>query len=121
VVLNEFDDLMPHVIKVTKTVRNDYGKQVIGTDPPRQYKCLIDDSTTTVRDVSGEEVTVALTAYVWAVPIDSLDGNPVDIEDTEIVEIITPRPETRTLTGIERHYYSDRGIGYLHNLTLRFS
>lgn len=120
-IANEFSDLMPHIIEVApKSGFNDYGKETPGTNE-RQYHCLIDDSTTTVRSASGEDVTVALTAYVWAVPVNSTDGQPVDIESDEKVKIITPRPQTRNLVTIERHYDSVNGVGYLHNLVLRFT
>lgn len=119
---HEFDDLMPHVIKVYKNAgANDYGKETADPNTIRQYRCLVDDSTTTVRNAGGQEVTVALTIYVWPIPIGSAAELPVDIEDNEIVEVITPRPQTRTLVGIERHYDSVDGVGYLHNITLRFS
>lgn len=119
---NEFSDLMPHIIKVTGEQKyNDYGKEIPGSGIPREYHCLIDDATTTVRNVGGEEVTVGLTAYVWAVPVNSIDGLPVDIESSDKIEIVTPRPQTRPVIAIERHYDSDKGIGYLHNLVVRFS
>lgn len=120
--VDEFTDLMPHLVKVTSagTGYDDYGKPVTGTNI-RSYHCLIDDSTTTVRNADGEEVTVALTAYVWPIPVDATDNVPVDIESSATVEILSPRPETRTLTSIERHYYSEDGSGYLHNIVLRFS
>ena len=118
---NEFVDLMPHVIKVHGESKPDvYGKTTPNVNV-RQYRCLIDDATTVVRNSSGEEVTVALTAYVWPVPIDSQDDEPVDIESDEIVDIITPRPQTRTLVAVERHYDSENSVGYLHNIVLRFT
>lgn len=119
--MGEFDDLMPHLISVTKSGGNSvYGKATT-SGTPRQYRCLIDDTTTTVRNAGGIEVTVALTAYVNPVPVGSLDGLPVDIKEDETVQILSPRPETRTLVTIQRHYYSENGVGTLHNITLRFS
>lgn len=118
----DFSELMPHRIRVTGDVQyNDYGRPIPGTGLPRLYRCLIDDTTTTAKNAMGEEITVALTAYVAPVPVDSADGLPVDIEYNETVEIVTPRPDTRPVTSIERHYDSEDGNGMLHNLVLRFS
>lgn len=116
----EFSDLMPHRIKVTDfTGLDDYGRP-IEPGVPRTYRCLIDDSTTIQRDAEGREVTVALTAYVAPVPIGAEDNVPVDIEKRATVEILSPRPQTRSLQSIERHYDSEDGVGMLHNLVLRF-
>ena len=121
--VNEFADMMPHLVKVTSSGGgyDDYGNPIEGTNE-RTYKCLIDDTTSTVRSADGEQITVALTAYVWPVPVESEDGLPVDIESTDDVEILQPRPDEHpNLTSVERHYYSDDGVGFLHNIVLRFT
>lgn len=118
----EFAELMPHRIKVTGQVKyNDYGRPLPGTGQIREYRCLIDDTTTTAKTAAGEEITVNLTAYVSPVPVGSTTGLPVDIEYNETVEIVSPRPDTRPVTSIERHYDSEDGNGVLHNIVVRFS
>lgn len=119
--VDEFTDLMPHLIKVTaQDGHGDYGDVIEGADS-LTYRCLVDDATTTVRNASGEEVTVALSVYVWPVPVESVTGEPVDIEGSSKIEILSPRPQTRTLVSVERHYYAENGEGTLHNITLRFT
>lgn len=116
----EFGDLMPHRIRVTNgSGYDDYGRPIPGTSY-RHYRCLIDDTTSTVRNASGEEIDVALTAYVAPVPVESTDGTPVDIESNEGVEILTPRKQTLPVKSIERHYDAEDGEGMLHNIVLRF-
>lgn len=119
---DEFSELMPHRIKVTGQIQyNDYGRPIDGTGQAREYRCLIDDTTTTAKSAAGEEITINLTAYVSPVPVGSQDGLPVDIEYNETVEILSPRPDVRPVTSIERHYDSEDGNGMLHNLVVRFS
>lgn len=116
----EFSDLMPHIIKVTGQGEfNDYGRPVVGASS-RTYRCLVEDATTTVRNAQGEELTLNLTVYVAPVPIESTDGEPVDIESTDKVEIVTPRPTTRQLVHVDRFYDSEFGVGKLHNIRLGF-
>ena len=127
----EFLDLMPHRIRVTgepletpEVVYDDFGKIIsdtAGSGPHiRTYACLIDDTTLIMRGSDGREIMVTLVAYVAPVPLESADGRPVDIEDTEKIEILSPRPDERPVVGIERHYDSDEGFGQLHNIVLRF-
>lgn len=118
----EFADLMPHLIKVTgkPTYYDDHGKPV-NVNNVRTYRCLFDDATTTVRDATGTTVTVSATLYIAPVPLESTDGEPVDIEADEKVEILSPRVQTRPLVGIERHYDSENGVGKLHNIVMRLS
>jgi hypothetical protein len=140
----EFSDLMPHRIKVTKYVEDestpelgdiqydDYGYPInpeqMPTDPESPavdesltYMCLIDDTTSVARNADGEQITVALTAYVAPVPLESTDGEPVDIPNTSRVEILTPYQTVRPVKSIERHYDSEDGVGMLHNIVLRFT
>lgn len=118
---DEFEDLMPHQIKVygAPTKYDDNGKP-IQTTGERNYRCLVDDSSTTVRNFDGTEVTIAMTAYVAPVPLESNDGVPVDIEADEIVEFVSPRQQTRKVVVIQRHYDSTLGVGELHNIVLGF-
>jgi hypothetical protein len=118
----EFDDLMPHRIKVTGTGDDigDDGKP-INTGGSRTYICLIDDTTTTKRDASGTEVTIALTAYVAPVPVGSETGEPVDIKSEEKIELIDPPQGIKHINSIERHYDAENGLGMLHNIVVRFS
>lgn len=118
----EFAELMPHRIRIkgSTTGHDDYGQS---TDDglPRTYRCLIDDTTSTARTAAGEEITVALTAYVAPVPVETPDGLPVDIESTEEIEILVPRQQSRPLNSVERHYDSVDGEGILYVLVLRFT
>jgi hypothetical protein len=118
----EFSDLMPHRIRVrANTQYNDYGRPIPGSGTNLTYRCLIDDTTQTVRNADGETITVAQTAYVAPVPVESVDDLPVDIESNSIIDILSPRPRNSASVGsIERHYDSDDGEGMLHNLVVRF-
>lgn len=117
----DFSDLLPHRVKVSGAGGyDDYGRPIAGAGD-RTYRCLIDDTTSTIRNAAGEEIVVALTAYISPVPVGAVDGLPIDIESTESVEILSPRVQTRPVTSIERHYDSDNGVGMLHNLVVRFS
>ena len=124
----DFKELMPHRIRVTgkPTQYNDRGKP-LNVDNVRTYRCLIDDSTVTTRNADGTTVTVTLSAYIAPVPIDPdtdkdvEDGQPVDIEADEKVEILSPRPQIRPINTVERHYDSVDGVGRLHNIVLRLT
>lgn len=117
---DEFNDLMPHIITVkNKLPADDYGEDVYDDASLRQYRCLVDDSTTTTRSVDGDSVSIALTTYVNSVPIGQDDA--VAIPEDAYVEFTPPplgQPKTRPLHSIESHYWKD---GSLHNQVLRFT
>jgi hypothetical protein len=119
----EIEDLMPHRIRIQKYENfDDYGRPTDAAPTIRTYRCLIDDATTIVRNAEGQEVTVALTAYVAPVPIESTDGLPVDIDKNDNVDILSPREQLdKPINSIERHYDSVNGVGMLHNIVLRFT
>lgn len=117
---DEFNDLMPHVITVkNKLPADDYGEDTYDEASLRQYRCLVDDSTTTTRTADGESVSVTLTTYVNSVPIG--ESFAIPIPEDAYVEFTPPpngQPKTRPLKSIESHYWKD---GTLHNQVLRFT
>lgn len=117
---DDFLDLMPHVITVKdKNPPDDYGEDSYDDDSERQYRCLVDDSTTTARTADGVMVTVALTIYVNSIPIGS--SGPVAIpRDAQVVMTPPPMgmPSTRPLNSVDSHYDE---TGALHNQVLRFT
>ena len=124
---DDFEDLMPHRIEVVgesavKPTYDEWGQPVeIGEAPSkRTYRCLIDDTTTTIRTAEGENINVSLTAYVAPVPMESNDGQPVNIESDEEIWLTDPFTKKMTVKNIERHYDSEDGVGMLHNIVLRF-
>lgn len=116
----EFADLMPHRIKVTgnsTTPQYDDRGREINTAASREYMCLITDTTTESRTADVVEVSSGLSAYVAPVPIG--EQEPVDILDTEKVEILVPYAKTAVVNKIERYFDSEDGVGMLHNIVLR--
>lgn len=122
----EFDDLMPHRIKVTPEVAEGEPEQYddegnpINQGVPRIYMCLLDDTTTETRTADGTEVSIVLTAYTAPVPIGSETGEPVDIDENDDIEVTVPYEKKMTINNIERHYDSEDGVGMLHNIVVRF-
>lgn len=118
---DEFLDLMPHVITVSKQSAepNEWGQRVADPGTVRQYRCLVDSATSVIHTAQGDDVTVALTAYVNATPIDQFSPWPID--DDETVEFTPPPagiPITRPLRSVDNHYDQ---TGALHNQVLRFT
>lgn len=116
---NEFEDVMPHVVKVTsKSTKDDFGYEGWDTATARSYRCLIDENQSVQRNSEGVNLSMGLVAYVLAIPIDKTE--PQDILMTDKVEIVLPKEYSRIrpLTSIARHWWTD---GKLDNLELKFS
>ena len=116
----EFDDLMPHTIKVTsKSAKDDFTYDTFDPATERFHKCLIDESQSVQRNANGVNLQSGLVAYVIAKPIGS--SEPRDILASDKVEIVYPTvyaARVRPIASISRHFWVD---GSLHNLEVKFT
>lgn len=112
---NPFSKMMPHKVRVYSATYNKQGQKVPDPSTDREYQCLITDSETITRDQQGTLVTFNSAAYIWAVPYNSND--PVNIKDSETVEIVEPAHEERPVQQIQRYYWI---TGNLYCMTVGF-
>lgn len=105
---NEWDDLMPHNIRVRRTYTMDNFAKRTFTGAYTTYKCLFDDNVRILRTSEGEMVTISRTAYV------NTRGEEISDDD----EITFPDGSVRPIVGIATHYDTD---GSIHNVEVVFS
>ena len=108
----EFADLMPHRISVVSLgSENNYGKTTYDEATRRDYICLIEDEEVVARTLEGVSISVHLTAYCTAIPLEHTEAWP--IKDTDQIEVLVPANTypIRPLVSVSL-YYDETGNAY---------
>lgn len=116
---SDFIDVMPHRLKVRKTVkRDDYGYPV-EDQPDLIYVCLLDDAVTITDTQASTDREIKHMAYVLPYPLNA-DGtfqtNAVTISEADVV--ITPDGKEHQIKEIATHWDE---TGAAHNQEVTYS